>query len=190
MINRIYVNQNKLFVLVRIFHFYLGPLDLFTLSNGNPLFYKLLNSHKQLCGCNNFRECIKPYRRCVVSKIMYHSLQYTKRKSTISYFVRYLFRPNMFEFGMIEVFFRYQGQTYALVKNFQVVNAFSDYLTDSHYYELLKQPINKFFFVLKKTNNNSIVSVEKLEKHMILFEDIPQKGLILATPVSSMNEHD
>jgi hypothetical protein len=96
----------------------------------------------------------------------------------------------MFEFGMIEVFFRYQGQTYALVKNFQVVNAFSDYLTDSHYYELLKQPINKFFFVLKKTNNNSIVSVEKLEKHMILFEDIPQKGLILATPVSSMNEHD
>lgn len=167
-----------------------GPMDPFILSNDNSSFRRLLNYHVEICNCNDFHKCVKTYRRCLVSKSMYHSLQYTKRKSTISYFVKYLFRSNVFEFGVIEVFFEYQQRTYALVNRFQVVNAFSDYLKKSRYYELLKQPLDNIFFVLEKTNDNRIVLAEKIEKHMIIFENIPEVGFISATPMSSTTEHD
>lgn len=121
---------------------------------------------------------------------MYHSLQYVKRKKSISYFVRYLSRFDHFEFGAIHVFFQQQGQTYALIQSFLVTYAFSDCFKESRYYELLKEPIDNFYFVLKKTNQHRIVSVERIEKHLITFEDIPERGLILTTAVSSMTEHD
>lgn len=160
------------------------------MAHGNALFYELFNYHQQTCDCNNYWECIKTFRRCLISKKMCHSLQYLKRKNTISYVVRYLLRPGLFGFGAIKVLFQHQQQTYALISEFQVVDAFSDCLKESRYYKLLKQSIDNFFFVLKKTNRSRIVVVEKIEKHLILFENIPKKGFILATPISSMTEHD
>lgn len=121
---------------------------------------------------------------------MFHSLQYFKRKNTMSYFVQYLFYRDQVEFGDIKIFFKYQGQTYALIQNFQIVNAFSDYIKESHYYELLKEAIDHFYFVLKKTNISRIVLVEKIQKHGIIFKDIIQKPLALATVVSTITEHD
>jgi hypothetical protein len=117
-------------------------------------------------------------------------LQYFKRKTTIIYFVQYVFRFDQTEFGTIKVFFKRHDQTFALIQYFQVINAFSDYLKESRYYDLLKQPIDKFYVVLKKTSINKIVSVENIQKHLIIFENAIKKPLILATPVSSMTEHD
>ncbi|CAF3121443.1 unnamed protein product [Rotaria sp. Silwood2] len=167
-----------------------GPLDLFSLAHNDPLFDELFDYHQQMCNCNNYNMCIKTYRRCRVLKQIFHSLQYIKRKNTISYFVQYLFRSNQTEFGTIKIFFQHHGQTFALIQHFQVINAFSDYLKESRYYDLLKQSIDNFYFVLKKTNINRIVSVEKIQKHLIIFEDALGKSHVLTTPVSSMTEHD
>jgi hypothetical protein len=121
---------------------------------------------------------------------MFHSLQYVKHKITISYFVQYLYHLDLFEFGTIKVFFQHQGQTFALIQNYQVTNAFSDYFKQSRYYALLQRPIDNFYFILKKTNVNRIVSVERIQKHVIIFENIIEDSCVLATPLSSMAEHD
>ncbi|CAF3327366.1 unnamed protein product [Rotaria socialis] len=167
-----------------------GPLDVCLVRQENPLFHELSNYHQKSCDRNNYCQCIKTFRRCLIFKKMYHSLQYVKRKNTTSYFVKYLFRPGNFEFGSIKVFFQHQQQTYALIQHFQVINAFSDYLKDSRYYGLLKQAIDNFYFVLKKTNITRIVLVEKIQTHMIVFQNIPEKAFILATPISAITEHD
>jgi hypothetical protein len=149
------------------------------LIHSDPLFGELLDYHQQNCDCNNYNTCITTYRRCRVLKQIFHSLQYFKRKSTISYFVQYLFRFDQTEFGIIEVFFKHHDQTFALIQYFQVINAFSDYLKESRYYDLLKQPIDKFYVVLKKTNINKIISVENIQKHLIIFENALKNHLFL-----------
>lgn len=156
----------------------------------NQVFLALFNYHRQICDCNNYHTCFKTYRRCLIGKKIYHSLQYGKRKNAISYFIKYATGGNSFEFGSIQVFFQYKQQTYALIQNFQHVNAFSDYLKESLYYDLLKQSIDTFYFVLKKTNINRFVLAKNIEKHMIIFQGILDKSLILATPISSITEHD
>ncbi|CAF3073771.1 unnamed protein product [Rotaria sp. Silwood2] len=65
-------------------------LDLFVLERKDPLYYELLNYHNNNCDCNDFYQCIKTYRRSIIFNKMFHSLQYTKRKNTNSYFVQYL----------------------------------------------------------------------------------------------------
>lgn len=160
------------------------------MTEENSVFPELFNYHKKNCDCNNYHACFKTYHRCLIGKKMYHSLQYVKRKNTISYFIKYAIGGDNFEFGAIKVFFQYKQQTYALVQNFQRVNAFSDYLKESRYYNLLKQSIDTFYFVLKKTNINRFILVKDIEKHMIIFQGILNKDLILATPISSITEHD
>ena len=110
---------------------------------------------------------------------MYHSLQYIRRKNTISYFIKYAIGGDNFEFGSIKVFFQHKQRTYALIQNFQHANAFSDYLKESRYHDLLKQSIDTFHFVLKKTNTNRFVLVEKIEKYMIILQGILEKALFL-----------
>ncbi|CAF1147912.1 unnamed protein product [Adineta ricciae] len=166
-----------------------GPLDLFPMNKEEPFFLELLNYHRDICGCNNYQGCVKTYRRCLIRQKMFHSLQYVKRKRTNSYSVQYEIRSGLKEFGIIEVFFQCKGNTYALIKNFQVTNAFSDHFQGSRYYDLLKRSIDKFYFVVKRTNNGRLISAEKVEKHLVIFEDIFGKALLI-TPISSMTEHD
>ena len=163
---------------------------MFLLAHDDPLFHELSVHHQNICLCNDYHKCIKTFRRCYVFQKMFHSLKYVNRKNTISYFVQYLFASNQIEFGIIKLFFQQHEQLYALIQNYHVVNAFSDYLKDSQYYGLLKLPVDNFYFVLKKTNLSRIILVEKIPKHLIIFQDILEKTLILATPVSSMTEYD
>ncbi|CAF1383215.1 unnamed protein product, partial [Rotaria magnacalcarata] len=48
---------------------------------------KLIMWHEHECGCNQATTCTKIYNRCIINGTMYHSLGYTKRQSTMSYFV-------------------------------------------------------------------------------------------------------
>ncbi|CAF3256097.1 unnamed protein product [Rotaria socialis] len=153
----------------------LGPLDLFLIERKHELFNELNNYHKQNCLCSDFYECIKTYRRFVLFNKIFHSLQYIKRKTTNSYFVQYLYRSEQPEFGIIKVFFQHRRYTYALIQNFQVVNAFSEYFKESQYYALLKQSIDKIYFVLKRTNNSRIVLADKIQRHLIIFENCKGK---------------
>ena len=50
-------------------------------------------------------------------------------------------------------------------------NASSNHLTESGYYRLFKQPIDNFYFVLKETNSTRIILIEKIQKHLIIFQD-------------------
>jgi len=52
--------------------------------------------------------------------------------------------------ALLKFFFQHQRKTYALIQNFQLTNVFSNYFKESRYYDLLKQPIDNFYFVLKK----------------------------------------
>ena len=172
------------------FFFYIGPLDPFLLEQKDELFKILHDYHKQNCQCDFFYECIKTYRRFVSFNKMFHSLKYLKRQSNVNYFVEYTDHRTQSQFGTIECFFQYQIRTYALLQNFQVVHAFSCYLQKSRYYTLLKDSIDSIYFVLKKTNNHQIVIADTIQKHMIVFENVKKKSTVIATPVSSLVEHD
>jgi len=67
--------------------------------------------HSSICDCHNIINCIQFYRRFRNEKeVVYHSLAYKKRQSSISYFIKY---GNLF--GSIVVFMYCNGKEYAII---------------------------------------------------------------------------
>jgi hypothetical protein len=49
----------------------------------------LIKQHESICGCSNATACVSVYRRCRIRSRVYHSLLYSRRKSSNSYSVEY-----------------------------------------------------------------------------------------------------
>ncbi|CAF2855212.1 unnamed protein product [Rotaria sp. Silwood2] len=140
--------------------------------------------HTSLCHCHDLNQCIKFYRRFRNKKqIVYHSLAYTKRQSSVSYFVKY----NSL-FGIIITFMSCDDKQYAIIKRHAVKKKFSDYFVSSPYHSLLSKPIDTFFFVLEKQSLQfDVVDVySSLDMCIVIEED----DCFIVSPLSIYHEHD
>lgn len=166
-----------------------GPMDR---SNQNPSEHGGANElHFDLCGiCDNINNCFTIYRRFIIRQQIYHSLIYNKRQTSKSYFVQYLFNNDINEqrFGIINYFFTYLTQAFAVVQYYPRRSLYSDCFKQSIYFSLLKNPLDSLFFVLEKHHlQTDIVNVDWISSHCIVIE---MENSLFVTPVSSYNEHD
>lgn len=149
---------------------------------------ELFTWHENVCGCNETTTCLIIYRRCLIRNQIYHSLHYSKRQSTVSYFVRYTNNDNDLLFGSIEYFFTYKGSSFALINNHLNIKPFSDIFVSSSYHPLLSECINSYFYILQ-ANGSSFhhVPIQNILNLCIVFEDV---NSIITTPVFAAYEHD
>ena len=140
--------------------------------------------HEKCCGCWDTKNCIQFYRRFRNQRqIVYHSLAYTKRQSSMSYFVKY----GSF-FGAIIVFIHCNGKQYAIINRYSIKKKFSDYLISSNYYNVLLKSIDSFFFVLEKQSHHvDITDIISITDMCILIEE---ENSFVVSPISSSHEHD
>lgn len=146
--------------------------------------------HHSICDCDKLESCCEIYRRYSIHRKMFHSLIYTRRIGSISYFVRYKsgnsVRPD--QFGAIELFFTCRNDGYAVIKSHRVNGNFSDCFNESSYYQLLKQPIEKLYYLLERNYSRiDVVPVDLIVNHCILVE---QDHHLLVTNILSYHEHD
>ena len=163
-----------------------GPLDR-EMSNRSA-FDDVHQHHISSCGCEEPHQCMVIFRRCVIDGKMFHSLIYTRRGSTVSYFVQYRHHFNDKSFGKIRFFFSLNQETFALIENHPPQAQFSEFLSNSLYCQLLSKPIDSFYFVLSNESSSThCVPVNCIENHCIVFE---RPNCILVTPLSICHEHD
>ncbi|CAF1205337.1 unnamed protein product [Adineta steineri] len=163
-----------------------GPFDQAELTLA--LFNDINQHHLMVCSCNKPYQCIQIFRRCMVDKKIYHSLIYSRRKSSVSYFVQY--RQNQYDncFGKIKFFFTINNENYAVIENHEVKTKFSQFFKSSSYYNLLAKTIDYFFFVLcTSVSSIQCVSLSSIENYCIVFENIHH---FIVTPLSIDYEHD
>lgn len=140
--------------------------------------------HSSICDCNNIINCIQFYRRFRNEKeVVYHSLAYKKRQSSISYFIKY---ANLF--GSIMVFMCCNGKEYAVINRHMLKSRFSDHFISSYYYNILSKPIDSFFFVLDKVSNR--FDVIDLQNSMEMCIVIEEDDCFIVSPLSVYHEHD
>jgi hypothetical protein len=163
-----------------------GPFDMASVSK--KTIDKLTLYHQTLCGCAQMSLCIVVYRRCMINNQCYHSLLYTKRQSTVSYFVSYIDDHGRVSFGSIELYFTCGGKAFALIDHHPVRYPFSDNFLSTSYYPLLSNLIDVFFHVLEpKSSTFHCVPTGNVSNFCIVFEG--DQSLIV-TPVSTAFEHD
>jgi hypothetical protein len=144
--------------------------------------------HESLCGCNQATTCIIMYNRCFIRSQIYHSLNYPKRQSTISYFVRYTNDDSDLLFGSIKHFFTYKCSSFALISNHRSLKPFSDIFASSSYHTLLSQCINSYFYILESNaSSHHYVPVQKILNLCVIFEEY---DFIIATLIAEAYEHD
>ena len=165
-----------------------GPIDPISEAlDGTDYAY---NYHAQLCDCTEPNQCLIIYRRCIIREQLYHSLIYKKSSKSVSYFVEYFINADMKErlYGVIQLFFKCNDKTFALIRRHPIKQLYSDYFKPSKYHKLLKKPLDSLFFILNKNPSRfDLTAAENISKHCIVFD---KKYYLLATTVSSYNEHD
>jgi hypothetical protein len=144
--------------------------------------------HENVCGCDETTTCVIVYRRCLIRNQIYHSLHYSKRQSTVSYFVQYTTNDHDSLFGSIKYFFTYKGSSFALINNHPSLKQFSDIFISSSYHALLSECINSYFYIIG-TNGSSFhhVPMQKILNLCIVFKE---DDFIIVTPISAAHEHD
>ena len=163
-----------------------GAFDISTASVNS--IEELVMWHNDVCGCNQITTCIILYYRCVIKSEIYHSLNYPKRQSSISYFVQYTYHGHDSLFGSIEHFLTYKGSTFAFINNYPIRRPFSEIFASSEYHLLLSKCINSFFYILE-ANAPSLhyVPIHNISCLCVLFQ---KENFIIATPISEGYEHD
>ncbi|CAF1513578.1 unnamed protein product, partial [Didymodactylos carnosus] len=102
-----------------------GPFDLFKDKNSTELAC-IKQYHDIYCNCNSINQCIQTYRRCIVNGQTHHSLAYTRRQISTSYFIQYKNLNNGHHmFGKIVLFFKLGLQTRAGFEQFTIKHEFS-----------------------------------------------------------------
>lgn len=120
--------------------------------------------------------------------MVYHSLSYQRRGSSMSYFVQYSKDDEKDLFGIIELFFTCNNKNYALIHNHSLKNLFTDYFLSSKYHSILLKALNMYFYVLNRTSTFSdIVIVDNISNMCIVFTF---DDSLVVTPLSSSYEHD
>lgn len=146
--------------------------------------------HAELCGCEKIHQCFKLYRRVIFNDRIFHSLIYTKRGKSNSYFIQYLSDQCLYQFGSIQCFMSLQSteKSYALINVHRIQKKYSDYIKSTKYYDLLKTPLDNYFFVLEKHScKKTIILIDYILKHCIVFN---MNEYIVVTPVATHHEHD
>ena len=146
--------------------------------------------HERFCDCDQVRDCFSIYRRFIINQQMYHSLIYNKRGRSISYFVQYFSDERYPQFGTIEFFFalKSENKSYACIHEYCVQKKYSSYFEESKYFDILRRPLDSFFFVIENhSKRKSFVSTDLIKKHCIVFK---MNDCTIITPVSAYNEHD
>jgi hypothetical protein len=163
-----------------------GPLDRAVLK---PSAFDDVNQfHGSSCGCEEPDQCMVVFHRCIIDGRMFHSLLYTRRGTSVSYFVQYRHHLNNKNFGKIRLFFSSNRVTFALIEHHPMKAKFSEFLSSSPHLQLLSKSINSFFFVLSLDPSSvHCVPVNCIENHCIVFE---RPNFALVTPLSICHEHD
>lgn len=147
--------------------------------------------HTQVCSCNqDAKLCISYYKRCVINHTVFHSVTYTRKGRSNSYFVQYRDEDGHYRFGAIKFFFQLRSNhiSYATVDRYDVKMNYSAYFKRSKYYRFIRKPLDSFYFVLMNYSSyETVVSINKIVKHCIVFQFVDCK---VVTPISSYNEHD
>jgi hypothetical protein len=146
--------------------------------------------HDQSCTCQSVNSCVNGFQRYRISRKCFHSLAYSRRQKSVSYFVRCQ-KENCVEFlfGKIVIFFTHGGSTFALLQVHPVQSYCSDFFQASESYFLLKKPLDRLFFLLSLSPLPELEAcpIDLLLDHCIVFSH--EKHLIV-TPVSSYDEHN
>lgn len=161
----------------------LGLVDRFWLNPHDVLFKKVILHHQNTCHCGNIDNCIALYRRCIINQRIYHSIKYLQRKRSVNHFIEFRQRPNQISFGMILLFYTQQQQQLALIQHYERKCNYSDYFRHSEYYNLIKKPIDLYFFVLTKSMNYGVIRVDTITNHLIILKNNRNTSTIVATPV-------
>ncbi len=162
-----------------------GPFDQTELTSS--LLLDISQHHLLVCGCDKPYQCVQVFRRCIIDKKVYHSLIYSRRNSTISYFVQY-YENNEINIGKIKLFFTSNNGEYALIEHHGIKTKFSDFFKSSSYYKLLCKSIDYFFFVLySHTSLVHCVPISSIENYCVVFE---KNHHMIVTPLSIYYEHD
>ena len=121
---------------------------------------------------------------------MFHSLNYNKCHSSISYFVQYAFGGDIDEkrFGMIEFLFTCEGKDYALIKHHRAKELFSDTFKNSSYYHLVKELVDQLCFILENSYSQfNVILVRQILNHCAV---VYKNDYLFVTNILSYNEHD
>jgi hypothetical protein len=163
-----------------------GPFDQTELTSS--LLNDINQHHLLVCGCNKPYQCVLVFCRCIIDRKTYHSLIYSRRNSTISYFVQYRQNGNDINFGKIKCFFTTNSGKYALIEHHGIKTKFSNFFESSSYYDLLRKSIDYFFFVLYfHVSAVHCIPISCIENYCIVFE---KNHHIIVTPLSVYYEHD
>ena len=150
----------------------------------------VVDIHKQLCDCPSIDQCVRGFQRCQTNRKCFHSLSYTRRRKSVSFFVRYSGKDSAsFFFGKIIIFFTCKTSTFALVQVYPLEKSFSDLFRASQSYFLMRNSLDRLFYLLSPTPSLQlqVVLVDDLVDHCIIFD---HKQHLVATPVSSYDEHN
>ena len=143
--------------------------------------------HEHVCECDQPTTCITIFNRCIIKSKTYHSLSYTNRQSTISYFVQYFNDNQNTLFGSIELFFTYKGSSFALINYHSAKHLFSDVFRSTPYYYILSKCIYMYFYILQsKSSSFHYVPIQNILNLCIVFENY---NLLIVTPISKCYEH-
>lgn len=166
-----------------------GPIDP-SPSPASEYKYTLEFHSSLICDCVHLNSCIVIYHRFIVRQQIYHSLIYTRRRNSISYFVEYCSAndiPNR-RFGSIKYFFVYENEGYAVFDTHSIRHDYSDFFRASKYYGLLKDSLNCVLFVLEKNSRRTeFVKTDFIINDCIV---IDMNDALLITPVQNCYEHD
>lgn len=151
-------------------------------------FPEIERQHGTVCSCSDPSTCVSIYRRCQWQQKIYHSLLYTKCKKSISYFVQYHMDDRL-NFGRIALFFRCNNAMFALVHRHQRTGLFSEQFSSSPYYSLIKEPVDRYFFILKHESSSPLecVPICQIRTHCVIFD---RADSFVVTPVTTHHEHD
>ncbi|CAF3411283.1 unnamed protein product [Rotaria socialis] len=144
--------------------------------------------HNALCSCDKIDQCVSIYRRCQLKHMVYHSLLYRRRGSSVSYFVQYSKGHDDNLFGKIDLFFKCNNKNFALIHNHRLKYLFTDYFLSSNYHDIFLKALNVYFYVLHHTSTlTDVVTVDNISNMCVVFTF---NDSLVVTPLSSSYEHD
>lgn len=165
-----------------------GVFDQTTRSSTD--FPSIIEFHSRICRCGRIGRCCILFRRCIINQQIFHSLLFVRRQTSVSYFVTYSGMDDVpsIRFGVIECYFICCSKSYAVIKHHRTRHKASDFVKFSCYYELLKKPLDRLYYVLENVSDQiDIIEVSRIMNHCIVVDKV---DYLFVSIVLSYHEHD
>lgn len=146
--------------------------------------------HTDRCDCGQLNSCCTTYDRYSIDGNMFHSERYSKRKSSVSYFVQFTLDDDQdhIRFGSIQWFFICQGIGHAVIQCHRTASLYSDCFKNSPYYHILREPVDRLYFLLEKVPfRDHIVRTDSITNHCVIVE---KNDHLFTSSILSYDEHD